>query len=75
VLDELNKDEKWHISWMEEWMLRLAHERRYESKAKAQLARYRAIEREVFEAFKEDERPLDRSSRLRREPCVADVAI
>ena len=56
VLDELTKDEKWHISWMEEWMLRLAKQRGTEEKAKAQLARYRAIEAEVFEAFKEDER-------------------
>lgn len=56
VLDELTKDEKWHISWMEEWMLRLARERGTEEKAVAQLARYRRIEGEVFEDFKEDER-------------------
>jgi len=56
VLDELTKDEKWHISWMEEWMLRLAQQRGTEARAKAQLARYREIELEVFETFKEDER-------------------
>jgi rubrerythrin len=56
VLDELTKDEKWHISWMEEWMLRLARQRGTEEKAHTQLARYRTIELEVFEAFKEDER-------------------
>jgi bacterioferritin (cytochrome b1) len=56
LLDELTKDEKWHISWMEEWMLRLARQRGMEEKARAQLARYRAVEAEVFEAFKVDER-------------------
>lgn len=56
VLDELTKDEKWHISWMEEWMLRMAQQRGIEEKARAQLARYRRIELEVFEGFKEDER-------------------
>lgn len=56
LLGELTKDEKWHISWMEEWMLRLARQRGLEDKARAQLARYRAIEAEIFETFKEEER-------------------
>lgn len=75
VLDELTKDEKWHISWMEEWMFRLAHQRGSEAKAKAQLARYRTIEREVFEAFKEDERRWIGFSFSDPEPVVANVAV
>ena len=76
VLDELTKDEKWHISWMEEWMFRLARERGAETKAKTQLARYRTIEREVFEAFKEDERRwIGFSFSDAPEPLVADVAV
>jgi len=75
VLEELTKDEKWHISWMEEWMLRLARERGTEAKAKTQLARYRVLEREVFEAFKEDERRWIGFSFSDREPLVADVAV
>ena len=75
VLEELTKDEKWHISWMEEWMLRLARERGTEAKAKTQLARYRVLEREVFEAFKEDERRWIGFSFSDREPLAADVAV
>ena len=56
LLCELTKDEKWHISWMEEWMLRLAKQRGLEDKARAQLCRYREIETEIFETFKEEER-------------------
>jgi rubrerythrin len=75
VLDELTKDEKWHISWMEEWMFRLARERGSEAKAKSQLSRYRTMEREVFEAFKEDERRWIGFSFSDVEPVVADVAV
>jgi rubrerythrin len=75
VLDELTRDEKWHISWMEEWMMRLARERGAEDKAKTQLARYRRVEREVFEAFKEDERRWLGFSFSDIEPLVADVAV
>jgi bacterioferritin (cytochrome b1) len=56
LLGELTKDEKWHISWMEEWMLRLAKQRGLEDKARAQLVRYREIETEIFETFKDEER-------------------
>jgi bacterioferritin (cytochrome b1) len=57
VLDELTKDEKWHISWMEEWMYRLSTQRYgSDEKARTQMERYRRVEAEVFEAFKEDER-------------------
>ncbi|HYC57398.1 MAG TPA: ferritin-like domain-containing protein [Candidatus Binatia bacterium] len=56
VLDELTKDEKWHISWMEEWMLRLSRQHGGEDKVRAQMAHYRTVEQEIFEAFKEEER-------------------
>ncbi|HYB98643.1 MAG TPA: ferritin-like domain-containing protein [Candidatus Limnocylindrales bacterium] len=56
VLEELTKDEKWHISWMEDWMLRLSRNHGGEEKVRAQLAHYRAVEQEIFEAFKEEER-------------------
>ena len=75
VLDELTRDEKWHISWMEEWMLRLAHQRGTEARAKAQLARYRQIELEVFEAFKEDERRWLGFSFSDVEPLVTAVGL
>jgi bacterioferritin (cytochrome b1) len=75
VLDELTKDEKWHISWMEEWMLRLARQRGNEEKARTQLARYRAVELEVFEAFKQDERAWLGFSLSDPEPETTAVAI
>ena len=75
LLEQLTRDEKWHISWMEEWMLRLARQRGTEDRAKAQLARYRAVEHDVFEAFKEDERRWLGFSFSDVEPVVADVAV
>lgn len=75
VLDELTKDEKWHISWMEEWMLRLAKQRGTEEKARVQLARYRKIELEVFEAFKEDERRWLGFSFSDAEPVAPDAVL
>jgi len=56
LLGELAKDEKWHISWMEEWLTKLAVNRGAEEHARTQLARYRQIESEIFEAFKDEER-------------------
>ena len=56
ILEELTKDEKWHISWMEDWVVRLAPTHGGEEKVRAQLARYRSIEHDVFETFKEEER-------------------
>lgn len=75
VLVELTKDEKWHISWMEEWMYRLARQRGAEEKAKAQLARYRLLEKDVFEDFKDDERKWIGFSFSDNDPIPADVAI
>lgn len=56
VLDEVSKDEKWHISWMEEWLMRMARSRGQEERTRAQMARYRELELQVFEEFKADER-------------------
>jgi bacterioferritin (cytochrome b1) len=75
VLDELTKDEKWHISWMEEWMFRMARQRGSEEKARTQLERYRRLELEVFEAFKEDERRWLGFSFSDSEPLTAAVGI
>lgn len=75
VLDELTKDEKWHISWMEEWMYRMARQRGTEEKAKSQLARYRLLEKEVFEAFKEDERRWIGFSFSDQDPIISNVAV
>jgi rubrerythrin len=75
VLEELTKDEKWHISWMEEWMMRLAQQRGTEEKARTQLARFRRIEQEVFEAFKEDERRWFGFSFSDDEPVATAVGI
>lgn len=75
VLEEVTKDEKWHISWMEEWMLRLAKERGCEDKAREQLARYRSIELEVFEEFKADERSWLGFSFSDEEPPLVAAAV
>jgi len=56
LLDELSNDEKWHISWTEEWMTRLAHVAGSQARVRAQLERYRQIENDIFESFKEEER-------------------
>ena len=56
VLNAVTKDETWHIAWMEEWMLKMAREAGEEQKVKDTLARYRTVEKEVFEEIKADER-------------------
>ncbi len=56
LLDELTNDEKWHISWMDDWLTKHAIERGAEERARTQLARYRRIESEIFEEFKDEER-------------------
>jgi len=75
VLEEVTKDEKWHISWMEEWMLRLAQQRGTEEKAREQLARYRRLELEVFEEFKADERSWLGFSFSDEEPPLVAAAV
>lgn len=54
LLITLMQDEKWHISWMEDRMLEMANGKREE--LDAILARYRRIEREVYEEMKDIER-------------------
>ncbi len=54
VLIALMQDEKWHVSWMEDWMREMAGGKR--DKLEKTLTRYRRIEREVYEEMKEIER-------------------
>lgn len=56
LLTELTKDEKWHVAWMEEWLMKMAREQGKEDKLPGILERYRRIEQEVFEEMKEMER-------------------
>jgi len=56
VLSAVTKDEKWHIAWMEEYLVRLARDAGKEEYAVDTLARYRVRENEVFEEMKEMER-------------------
>jgi rubrerythrin len=56
ILTELTKDEKWHVSWMEDWCLKLAAEQGKEDKVHTTFERYRRVEAEVFEEIKEMER-------------------
>jgi len=56
VLREVTKDERWHISWMEEWLLKLARADGKENRIADTLERYRCVEQEVFEKMKEMER-------------------
>jgi rubrerythrin len=56
VLDAVTQDERWHISWMEEWLGKLARARGKQDDVGATLARYRRVEDEVFEEMKDLER-------------------
>ena len=56
VLREVTQDERWHISWMEEWLLKLARNEGKQDKVHDILARYRRVEQEVFEEMKDMER-------------------
>lgn len=56
ILTELTKDEKWHVAWMEEWLVKMAKERGKEDTVADTLARYRVVEEEVFAEMKELER-------------------
>jgi len=56
VLLEVTQDERWHISWMEEWLMKLARAEGKEAMVRDTLERYRAIEEEVFEEMKDLER-------------------
>jgi len=56
ILTELTKDEKWHVAWMEEWLMKMAREKGKGDTVSETLARYRRIEEEVFAEMKEMER-------------------
>ncbi len=56
VLREVTKDEKWHVAWMEDYLVSLAESPDAEEHARATLVRYRGIEQQVFEEMKEMER-------------------
>ena len=56
VLSEVTQDERWHISWMEEWLGKLAQSSGKEDRVRETLARYRSVEEEVFEEMKDMER-------------------
>ena len=56
VLREVTKDERWHISWMEEWLMKLARAESKEDHVSRTLERYRLVEQEVFEEMKDMER-------------------
>jgi rubrerythrin len=56
VLSEVTKDEKWHIAWMEDYLVTLAAGPHAEERARDTLSRYRSIEQGVFEEMKELER-------------------
>ena len=56
ILTSLTKDEKWHISWMEDWLMNMADEKGKRDEIEAKLLRYREVEEGVFEEMKEMER-------------------
>jgi len=56
ILTELTKDEKWHIAWMEEWLMKMATDAGKEDYVEETLGRYRRIEEQVFEEMKMLER-------------------
>ncbi len=56
VLVEITKDEKWHISWMEDWLMNKAREEGKEDAVRETLARYRLVEEEVFDEIRAMER-------------------
>jgi rubrerythrin len=56
VLREVTQDERWHISWMEEWLDKLARARGKQGDVDDTLAKYRRVEQEVFDEMKDLER-------------------
>jgi bacterioferritin (cytochrome b1) len=55
VLEEVTRDEKWHLSWIEKKMYELAGDGGTE-RARARLEEYAAIERQVVEELEAKER-------------------
>lgn len=56
ILEAVTKDEKWHITWMDEWLDKLAARARRGTDPRAVIAHYRVAEEEVFEEMKDEER-------------------
>ena len=56
VLEAVTKDEKWHIAWMEDYLLTIARSSGAEDRARQTLERYRTTEQEVYEELREMER-------------------
>jgi bacterioferritin (cytochrome b1) len=48
VLEEVTKDEKWHIAWIRAKLMELAAQEGGEDKAHAAMERYRKIDEEVY---------------------------
>lgn len=61
VLKAVSEDESWHLAWIEKKMREIACEQGDESMADASLARYRAIDREVYATLAADEASLMRA--------------
>jgi len=57
ILETITRDEKWHINWMEEWLMKLVQQAPAGGADPREiLARYRDAEEEVFEEMKVEER-------------------
>jgi len=56
VLRAVTRDEKWHIAWMEEFLIDMARADGIEDDVRETFARYREIEERVFGEMKEIER-------------------
>ena len=61
VLKAVTEDETWHLSWIERKMREIAREDGDEARADEALARYRAIDREVYATLAADEAQLMRT--------------
>jgi bacterioferritin (cytochrome b1) len=61
VLKAVTEDESWHLSWIEKKMRELARAEGAEKRADEALARYRAIDREVYATLAADEAELMRA--------------
>ena len=55
VLEEVTKDEKWHISWVRNKLEELARERGEEERMRAALQRFEEIDRAVYAELKAKE--------------------
>ncbi len=51
ILDQVTKDEKWHISWIQRKLDDLAAEQEATQRATDMLEKYREIDREVYSGF------------------------